>query len=385
MLLVSGLSLIGAVVLYAYAPELRTEKSAGGNALSKSAIGFAGLRAMAEQVGMPVKLSRETPDADSASLIVLTPEEITNADDLEKLSKPGPRLVILPKWLAMPDPFHSGWVMRLGSYGPRAAGFIAKLAKDARVSDDKGKATAHLEALDERFDGILPARGISFDSLQTIRGPNLDPAIVDDKGRAVLAQIRGTQIFVLSDPDLLDNIGIHDTATARAALDLLWSLRVGDKPVLFDITLNGFHRSPDFLNTVFSPPFLGAALCAMLAAAFMAYHGFVRFGGAQTKARALAFGKRALADNTAAVIKLMHREPQMAPRYAQAVLNSVARSLGIPRERGMWVEALEQRNALNERFAELAADAAAVRDVNGLMKIAARLHSWRRGILHEHR
>ncbi len=168
---------------------------------------------------------------------------------------------------------------------------------------------------------------------------------MDANGNAVLAQIKGTQAYVLADPDLLNNQGLRDAGTARMAMGLIALLRNNQRPVSFDVTLNGIRSSPDLLRAVFSPPFLGATLCVILAALFIAYHAFNRFGAAVRQGRVYAFARRALADNTAAVIRMMHREPAMAPRYAQATLNLVAAHVGLPRERtqdAAWVNTLEQ-------------------------------------------
>src|SRR5262249_45057393 len=158
-------------------------------------------------------------------------------------------------------------------------------------------------------------------------------------------------------PDLVNNLALRDTDVTRFAIAVVAHYRQDDNPIQFDITLNGFHRSPDLLRTVFTPPFLGAALCALLAAAFMAYHGFTRFGPARRSGRAIAFGKQALADNTAGVIKLMHREARMAPRYAQAMLNAVIAALGMERagDPRLVVAGLEKRNNDSAPFADLAA------------------------------
>jgi hypothetical protein len=293
---------------------------------------------------------------------------------------------VLPKWAVVGEQFHQGWVRKVRTLDPGAVKHVlSTLAKDARISADKNRTTTRMHAEYPRFEEVVPGGWVTLENLQTISGKSLEPDIVDDKGRAVLAQLRGTQIYVLSDPDLLNNQGIHDRATAHLALALLDRLRVGDQKLTFDVTLNGFRRSPDLFRAAFSPPFLGATLCAILAAVFIAFHALSRFGSPKERERVFAFGKRALADNTAAVIHLMRREPGMAPRYAQAMLNIVA-SQTSARERAAdpgWIGTLEGRNQGTARFAELRAEAAGVRDIGGLMRVAQKLHRWRREILHE--
>ncbi len=47
------------VVLDAYAPEWRGDERGGGNALSRSAVGFAGIVELLRGLGVPVSVSRE--------------------------------------------------------------------------------------------------------------------------------------------------------------------------------------------------------------------------------------------------------------------------------------------------------------------------------------
>lgn len=389
LVVVSALSALAFLALSAYAPDLRSETSGGNSVLSKSAVGFAGLRLLLQSADVDVTIGRETPsDDDPSSLVVLTPEMGTNPKDIVPLSAPGPRLIILPKWIVTPDPIHNGWVTRLGSFDSgQIAALLAPIAKGAKIEQRGGTAKTPLKAQFPRFAPDAAVGPVSVDTLQTISGPGLEPDVVDDHGKAVLVQIKGSQTYILAEPDLLNNLGLADTGRARIGVAILQGMRVGDGPVTLDVTLNGFRRSPDILRTVFSPPFLSATLCAILAAAFLAYHAMNRFGSPERPDRVFAFGKRALADNTAAVIRMMKREPAMAPRYAQAALHQAAGFFGVSREKSAdpsVIRALEVRNKVSTGFAELNAEATGVRDTGALMRVAEKIYRWRREITHGH-
>src|SRR5262249_27580839 len=150
---------------------------------------------------------------------------------VKSLSSPGPRLIVLPKWMVAGEPLHPGWVRKVVPFGGASVRDVLKgaLAKDVAITLAKGKASVKLHALFEHFDGIAPGTAIPIESLQTIAGSSFEPDIVDDKGHAVLAQLRGTQIYVLADPDFLNNRALHDKPVARLALALVDRLRVGDK------------------------------------------------------------------------------------------------------------------------------------------------------------
>src|SRR5262249_25116569 len=151
---------------------------------------------------------------------------------------------------------------------------------------------------------------------------------LDENRRSVLAQLNGTQTYVLADPDLMNTHGLHDLATARAANDIIQSLRRGLSPVIFDVTLAGYRSAPNLLRPAFQPPLVGATLCAFLAALLMAVHAATRFGEPLEGGRVFALGKQALADNSAALIAMAKREHHIVVRYAAAVRSRVARAIG---------------------------------------------------------
>jgi hypothetical protein len=137
------------------------------------------------------------------------------------------------------------------------------------------------------------------------------------------------------------------------------------------------------LRDVFAPPFLGATFCAIFAAAVLAYHAVVRFGSPLRGGRAIALGKRALVDNTADLIRMMQREPQMAVRYAVATRNMALDALGARRDSkdaDALIDALERGNGV--RFAELLNDAGRADTRSRLLDTASELFRWRKRITH---
>jgi hypothetical protein len=181
---------------------------------------------------------------------------------------------------------------------------------------------------------------------------------------------------------------LRDLGTARAAAAIIQSLRANDGPVIFDVTLSGYRRSPNMLRLAFEPPLLGATLCALLAALLMGIHAAARFGAAQQEARTLALGKQALADNSAALIAMVGREHRIAPRYAAAIRRSVARIVGVPPDTRDYVlnELLDRqrrRNAPAQPLAGLMAEARRAEDAGDALRVARKLYRWKRDMIHE--
>jgi hypothetical protein len=389
LLIVSAFSLLAFLILNAYAPDLRAPESDEANALSKSAVGYAGLHILAEHSGVPASLSRDPNICGNCGLTVLAPQSFGNPHELAKAARSEPCLIILPKWLTASDPTHDGWVMKIATMPPAGVEHVlSELVTKPKISQVTNSGNVTLQAVDVRFKDDIPKSPTIIDRLQTVFGENLVPIIADSRLKGLLLAVRGTQIYILSDPDFANNSGLHDRATALLAYNLLRKLRVGSGPIKFDLTLNGFRSSPSLLRAVFSPPFLGATLCAIVAAVLLAFHAVNRFGTPQLGDRPFAFGKRALADNTATVITLLHREPSTAPPYAQAMLNFVGAKINVSREQMTetgWLGALERRAGLETSFSTLRNESDLVRDKTDLLNVANKLYLWRQRVLNERR
>ena len=389
LVLVSALALIAYFALSAYAPELRDESNGDAHVLSRSAIGFAGLKVLLEADGVPSVIDRG-PAADGASppsLRILTPSILSPSAKIKALCARSPCLVILPKWLPIGDPIRRGQVMKLAPFEAKTiAPLLEAFSKDSKI--DQRKDTRAL-ALSSPLSWPVPDRLAQIDSLQTLSGRGWFPAIRAADGKIVLAYAHtggGRQVVVLADPDLMNTHGLKDEATAALALTAIERLRQGPGPISFDVTLNGFRRSRDLLRIMFAPPFLGATLCAIVAAFLIAFHAFSRFGAAARPAPGLALGKTALVDNTAQLIRIMGREPRMAERYAIASRNLVLRALGLQRrveqrQIELVLGALERRST-DTKFSEISAEVGRVRHRTDLMRVAAKLYSWRERMIH---
>jgi hypothetical protein len=381
-LLIAGVFAFSAlVVVSAYAPDLRGGSDGGGHALSKSAVGYAGMVRLLKAMGEPVVVSRDPKaQAGTTSLLVLTPDPGVDKAALNAIiargQGRGPILIVMPKWQAIPDQTNPGWVVKVG---PTPVEAVAKV-------------------LDQSFDGVKMVRETGTAPVQLhglVGGPMVTgpidqlQAFVDDPdifvrdahGEGVMTKEHTKPIYQLSDPDLLNTQGIKDLATARAGVALINALRRGDGPIVFDVSLNGFERSRNLLRLAFDPPFLGATLCLAAAALLMALQALTRFGAPRRAGRAIALGKLALADNSAGLIRLARREPKMAGRYLDLTRASVARALGAGRLDESALAALLDRQAervgAQHRLAGLTADAAGVKDRAGLMRLARNLYQWR--------
>ena len=273
------------VVLSAYAPDLRSGSDGGTHALSKSAVGFAGVVELLKGADRPVVVSRgEPPPTRSGSgVLILTPNPTTDPKDIAAIHFTGLKLIVLPKWATAPSPLSPDWVLKLGQLpeGAVTHSLDGALGK-THIEQRKGAGRPVLRAGSGAgfpVGEVMPLGQV--DSLQTLSGPGWDPVVTDDQGKVVLA-----------------------------------------------------------------------------------------------------LGKRALADNSAALVRMARREPRMAGAYAALTREAAARAVGAPRDLSeaqldALLDRLGARHGLEDRFSSLAAQAAAAKTNVELTSVARRLFQWR--------
>jgi len=384
MLAVGVAAFAGLLALSAYAPELHDGLDGQGHALSRSAIGFAGIVRLLRDAGEAAVAARgPAPLGDAQGMIVVTPPPGATPDDLTRL-KPNRRvLIVLPKWRTTPDPRHLGWVQKAGLL---PADQIASIfQRTVKLTWRDGPSKPVLAAANGPLAGASPYPLGTIDHFQTLDTDEGAVMLADDTGRAVLVRLND-KTMVLSDPDILNNQGLANLDTAQAAVAILDACHGAQGPVVFDVTMNGFKRSRSLLRLALEPPFLGATLCALAAALLMGAHAAVRFGAPTPDKAALALGKTGLVENAAVLIELAKREPAMAPRYVDVVRRAAVKAMGLPAAAApdRIDRALDAATPADRApFSTLAAEAPTVKTRADLLELAHRLHRWRLEITRE--
>lgn len=382
LILVGVVAFAGFGLLATYAPELRGRSSGGAHALSSSAVGYRGAQIMLKALGTPSRVSRSRPSARDlrGAGLVLTPDPTTRAADLYRFPAAVRTLIVLPKWRTAPDPARPGFVLKAGLLGEGGwAGAV--LGAGTTVTAAPGPQRPVLRGAGGGFspDTALPLGRL--DGLQTISGPAWRPALVDAGGGIVLAQsVRRPNVFVLADPDLLNNQGLADLDTARAGMAVL-QLVAGEDGLVFDVTLNGFGQGRSLARLMLTPPWLAATLCILAAVALAGWQALARFAAPIAEGRAIALGAAALVDSSAGLIRIGGKEAALAPAYAAETFSLVARAGGAPaalagEAQTEWLALAAARRGLADPRA-LAQEAAAVRSRQALMDLAGKLYQWR--------
>jgi hypothetical protein len=383
-LIAAGVAAFGLfMVLAAYAGDFSTGRDGRGHALSGSAVGFRGIVRLIELGGGEARLVRSESGLDTEDLVVVAVEPQTRPEALDALLRQrGARatLIVLPKWQVVADRAHPGWVRRIGP--------LPAFLFDEVLGKDRGLAVRQqtLAGRTARGEGLLSAVAVRLHgNVQTVSGKALTPLLRAAPDRAVLAQLGDAPHYLLADPDLLNNQALKDPARARAALALLAELNATDaRAVAFDLTLNGFATQPNPLKLAFEPPFLPLTIAIALAAILAGLHGAFRFGPAAEEPRAIAFGKTALVENSAGLLKIARREHRAGAGYAELVREAAARDSGAHLAlRDAELDAYFDRLSPPDRprFTELAANARAANDRAGLLAAARALFQWKKDLI----
>lgn len=381
MVLVGVFAFSALVVLLAYAPDLKSGNDGEAHALSKSAVGFAGMAEALRLAGEPMVINRAAlPAASHSGLLILTPPPSVDPKAMADLTFAGPILVVLPKWETLRDPKHRGWVGKAGPIDPANLP-IGSPQLVAGLGHGQGVARPRFRAGPPYAEGTTLEPG-PIEALQTVAASRWIPVLTDADGRIVLARAPDKPLFVLTDPDLMNNRGVKSLETLTTAVSIVRTLRSGDGPVIFDVRLNGLGRERSVLRLLFDPPFLAVTLCLAAAAALAGFQAFCRFGPVGARGRAIAPGKTALVDNTAALIRLAGREHRMGGRYADLTAELAARAVGAPRGLGgealvAFLDRLGAARGLTETLSELAIQARMAPTAERLTLVAQRLFRWR--------
>lgn len=379
LVLVGLIAFSGMAVLAAYAPELRGAGDVRAHALSRSAVGYAGAVTLMREMGAPVAVSRQPPPRGAEGVTVLAPDFDERPDDLRAYPKGELTLIVLPKWETTADPIRRGAVRKVGvvtggeAYHPLLASYAGKTV----IARRGGTSRPVLRGAEAFAGRTLPLGPV--DRLQTLSGEGWTPLLTDERGQAVL--VRSTKspgVWVLADPDLLNNQGLANLATARAAAAILDTARGGRQEIVFDVTLNGLGRSPGLGRLALTPPWLAATLCAVAAALLMGLHALARFGAPERRGRAVALGSTALVDNTAGLIRMARKEAELAQAYAALIRGRAAHALGggLAADDTVLEDLSRRRGAGSPRALTAAAEAA--KTPNDALEAARKLYDWRR-------
>lgn len=377
ILIAIGLAaMLGFLLVAGYGGQLERQRGNTPSPVSRYATGFQALSTLIELSGGSVTLTGDV-DRRGDGLLILTPNMQTTADELATALGDGetPALIVLPKWIATPQPLRPAREEKFGTIPPKP--IVDMLAKVTRLTVERGPGgtTRNLSGLP-----FQPAH--VADTSQTVSGPDLVPLIAALGDKAILAEVKGANRYILADPDLLNNLGLADRRNARAAIAMLAALDP-DHPgtITFDTMLPFGAGGRNLVQLIFEPPFAGVTIALFAAALLAGLATLIRFGPVRREPRALAFGKRALIENIVGLARRAGRIREGGPAYADTIRDWAARHLALPRTlQGEALDAHLDRLKTTIPYAEWAARLRTSKTEADMLEAARKLDDWRKEV-----
>jgi len=300
-------------------------------------------------------------------------------------------LLVLPKWHGLPSRTHTGWIGYAELVSTLSADQVLNLAvAQAEVARLDTEATWTKNELGHEPTLVAPTQVIRGSSLRPIVASGDDILVGELAARELAA--RGRRLWVLADPDVIENHGISEGDNAAFAVALVRALQSGEGNVVFDETIHGFVARPDNpLRLMFQFPFVVVTLQGLMAIGLLLWATLGRFGAPQTAPPALSSGKQALVESAAKLLGYAGYQQRMVRRYVQASLRDVARQLHAPRglsESALldWLQRVGQARGTDidcvALYRETESIVASRRGgIAPLIPVARGIHRWKREIL----
>ncbi|HLG88286.1 MAG TPA: DUF4350 domain-containing protein [Alphaproteobacteria bacterium] len=357
---------------------------------SRSAIGYAGLAEMLNRLGIETvksqydSLSKVGP---GGLLVLAEPPPMGPIDSrFAGLLEAKSVLVILPKWQGEQSKDDHRWIEAVHL----ASAADAEATIDFMVGQSKIVRTDTAPHWDKNELGPTPKL---TEPVQVMKSDRLRPILASgDEMLIGEYKIGKRRIWIVSDPDAIDNHGLAVAGNPGFALALIDALTGHKGRVVFDETIHGYVATPPSPFTLlFKFPYVIVTALGAAALLLLLWGTTGRFGAPETTAPALAAGKQGLIENAARLIASTGHFRSVTQRYVRATIRDTARQLHAPRQfddRGLvaWLERVGQARGVPTDLAEIARKAAMLSDAlepdrASLAELAQNIHRWKTEIM----
>lgn len=383
------LSFLAGVVFSIFGPAAPNRDSFEADTFSRSALGHSGLLALLRALDVPVVVSRsrtaEKAGEDTVLVILEPAVDRETASDLREMVRAarGGVVLVLPKWSGERDLLNPAWVRGARWLGAEAAVDVL----DALYVDVSAALAAPGPWLRAERAATLPDP--SLPRPQLVTGPALDPLLSTAEGvLAAFVSFEGRDVLVISDPDLLNNAGLHQGQNGPLVVGLL-ALFADRGSVIIDETLHGYTAPPSVFRHLFEFPLVLALAQALLVVALLLWAGMRRFGAPTPAPVGLGRGRAVLLENTATLLEFGGHSAAALRRYWDDAVRDVREALHAPHDlRGEalhgWLDRVAAARGVavaSRALHDQVRHAAEPRATPHARLIAARaVHAWRAGI-----
>ncbi len=376
------LLMLGFLLISGFGNALTPANPLHPSATSRAAIGFAGVRDLVERLNLAGEDGDAIGDWDHPGLLILTPRVDTTPEQITDIityrsSSELATLVVLPKWAVSPAEGNSDWAEGHGLLPIGSINAIFPQVDDG-IRSTIGR-TGPAETLGpEGF--VLPA---------TVQATPLDPFNeTEARNTVVILTDHPGEVYLMTDPDLINNIGMKSAANAAAAIRLFGELSElsGPTEIAFDLSLPKGADERNLIQLMFTPPFLAVTIAVFAAALLAGLASANRFGPVRREARTVAFGKAALIENIANLTRAAGRVTGGGSAYADAFRERMRARLQAPAMidgTGLDGDALDawfDARHPTRRYSEIDRRLRAARTEAALLNAARDMHDWQREV-----
>ncbi len=339
-----GLTLVLTVLLMVFTDAREEVKSIDTDTYSMSAIGHVALHNVLEKHDIKVVRGRyRSHELMWKGDLLMVAEPHLMADDesntllvkkyREMLASSSNTMLVLPKRDGLRDRYDEDWIgasfmvhesdLR---YVLLASGMdqvtVSRTYKDA--SDIQWSYAADMPQMAPTLKGtqlILPAEGV-------------EPLIWSPYGilfARVKSDLSSRPVYVLSDPDVLANHGLHQGENSALMLALIQSrLASNSGDVVIDEVVHGHEKIPTFEQRLMRFPLLPMTVQFLVLILFLFWRLFLRFGPPLRYSRERAPGKAFMVQHTASLLNQGGHIGYTLERYVWMVLQDTAATLNAP-------------------------------------------------------
>jgi hypothetical protein len=334
VLTTSALCLAATMINAVLTPQVIEGVREGANSYSVSAVGYRALVEMLGSAGVPVLSSRRDSAYRSGPRIPLVlldpPAEVDALKGMLEIAddRGAGVIVVLPKWRWQVDRERPAWVSSVELVQPSVAsavlGAFITCDSDAVVRPQPAqgatvwRGTSGLEQTPSlAWPQLIHGRAVS----------ELIPLVWAEEG-ILAGQVKGADILIIADPDLLNNAGIAAGENAGIASQLVVGTFAA-KSLVFDETLHGFKGSASLLRELLRPPLVWIPLHLVIVLGVLVLVAADRFGLPLRLAPPVAADVSTLVDSTARLIGLADASSQTLSEYWKLTVRRMARDLGL--------------------------------------------------------
>ncbi len=346
---VAAASFVLFLVLLARGGDATRPETSEPNSYSVSALGHKALIEFLKDGGMSVIIRRNStriPIPRKAVVIAAEPQSEELGEDerdyFERLKAQtiltaSPLVVVLPKWTGQSRHTLDGrWV--------ESVSLLSRDRVQSVLDNAIGAPGTHLRVhrsagTDPRWVHLPLKSDMGKDWKAKIRvpqligkHPDLTPLVWTEEG-ILIARYRSwkTDVYLVSDPDILNNAGLHQADHAVLVHHLLKE-RLHAEKVVVDEVIHGYVKNMGFLAEFLQFPMILVTLHGMLVLVLACWAGMGRIRKPRNAPSRLASGKEPMLENTARLLLFAGHGRDSLRRYLNQTLKYIGQQYSLPRD-----------------------------------------------------